>query len=346
MTSDLAQRYAGDANWLPCAYDRAADALVFAELPRERRRALVFLDPRFIAEAPRSPPIAAAELAADLPTGGGTPLHFIFHTGFCCSTLLARALDVPGVSMGVREPSVLVELANVWAERAQTEASVRALDVAMALLSRSATAGERQIIKPSNSANHIAAAMLDLRPDAKAILLYCDLGEFLRAIARRKLSGRVFVRQLFRQFGPTIPLSTRFSVADLLTQTDIQMAAHVWLMQMAYFEAMAEKFGPARVRTLSSRTLLARKAEALQRVGAFLGLEAAKTTWAAIAAGDVFVRHAKEKGLAYDAAARDAALSEAGAHYADEIEDAERWGRALAAQARAPLGLGDTLMSD
>ena len=38
--------------------------------------------------------------------------HFIFHSAFCCSTLLARAFDIEGQSIGLKEPTILTWRAN------------------------------------------------------------------------------------------------------------------------------------------------------------------------------------------------------------------------------------------
>jgi hypothetical protein len=70
-----------------------------------------------------SGPVPVDALPEDAITPHTAPLHFVFHTAFCCSTLLARALDVPGSSMGLKEPSVLVDFASVWLQRRQTQAT-------------------------------------------------------------------------------------------------------------------------------------------------------------------------------------------------------------------------------
>src|SRR5438552_3069742 len=105
-------RYVRNADWLPYWYAANDDMLVFAHLPREAQRRAVFLDPRFLARAQKSDPVPLAELPAAQIREQAGKMHFIFHTAFCCSTLLTRALDIPGVSMGVKEPSVLAAFAR------------------------------------------------------------------------------------------------------------------------------------------------------------------------------------------------------------------------------------------
>src|SRR5262245_22346461 len=68
--------YVRDAAWVPDAYDARHDTLVFAHLPRDAQRRAVFLDPRFIARAPKSAPAPVADLPAEAIDAAAGPLHF------------------------------------------------------------------------------------------------------------------------------------------------------------------------------------------------------------------------------------------------------------------------------
>ncbi|HTO40148.1 MAG TPA: hypothetical protein VL026_04170, partial [Rhizomicrobium sp.] len=39
-------------------------------------------------------------------------VNFIWHTAFCCSTLLSRCLDIPGANLALKEPQILILLAE------------------------------------------------------------------------------------------------------------------------------------------------------------------------------------------------------------------------------------------
>ena len=336
-------RYVQDADWLPYEYDVRADTLVFAHLPREAQRRAVFLDPRFLARAPKSDPAPLASLPTEAIREQNGKLHFIFHTAFCCSTLLTRALDVPGVSMGVKEPSVLVGFARHFGTGRRTPGALSALSTTLDLLSRPLTPGETQIIKPSNTTNHIIPTILHARPDAKALILYSSLDAFLRAVARRGLDGREFARLVFSQSALAIPLEDD-KLEDPFLQTDLQIAARAWLMQSAFITQVAERFGPDRVRTLNCDTMLASKANTLKRVADFFDLGLDSKTIADIADGPVFREHAKHPALAFDTAAYQAQHEEAGSRYFEEVNAVRAWARTLAQRTDAPLSLGDSLM--
>lgn len=335
--------YIQDAAWLPHDYDWRNDTLTFAHLPKATQRQAVFLDPRYIGRAQLSAPVPVDVLSGDAIREAAGPLHFIFHTAFCCSTLLARALDIPGVSMGIKEPSVLAAFADYWAGTRRAPGAFLALGATLDLLSRPHEPGETQIIKPSNVVNHIVPEMLNARPDAKAIVLYSSLDTFLRAITRRGTAGRGFARLIYQQFAPIIPIENGFTDIDNVLHTDLQIAAQAWLMQAAFLDSVARRFGPNVVRTLSSERLLADTTGALSAVGGFFDLALDRERATAIAAGRVFNEHAKEPGRPFNAAAFEAQYNETGAMYAEEIAGAKSWARDLAMRFNAPLTLGDTL---
>jgi hypothetical protein len=333
-----------DPAWVPYEYDVRRDALVFAHLPRDVQRRAVFLDPRFLAHAPKTDRIPVAGLPAKDVGAASGPLHFIFHTGFCCSTLLARALDIPGSAMGLKEPSVLASFAGYWSQTRRTAGAHEALRVTLDLLSRPLAPGETQIVKPSNVANHIIPQILRSRPDARALVLYSSLDAFLIAIARRGMDGRAFARAMFQQFSPVIPLDIGLSQDEAPLLTDLQAAAQAWLMQASFMDSIAKRFGPDRVRVLNGDTLLADKARVLAAIGDFFGIRLANRTWADIAQGPLFSEHAKEFGRPFDADAYRAQQRDAAHAHADELVRTGRWAKAIAARSGASLALQETLL--
>lgn len=335
--------YLRDPSWIPHFYDARTDTLVMARVPREAQRALTFLDPRFITRDMESPAAPISQLPAEQIHNDSGPLHFIFHTGFCCSTLLARALDIPGVSMGLKEPAVLACFADYWSKSRRTAGALEALTVTLNLLARPLTPGETQIVKPSTVANHIIPQLLHARPDAKAIVLFSSLDVFLRAIARRGLEGRIFARELFQQFAPVIPLDAGFDDDDAMIQTDLQIAAQAWLMQASFMDALAKRFGTKRVRVLNGDTLLANPMGTLCALGAFFNLNMTPEITRSIADGPVFQEHSKELGRPFNAEARQIQYEGAAANNREELRMTLAWARALATRCGAPLTLDETL---
>lgn len=327
-----------DPEWLPHTYDLQGTNLTFVHVPLEARSQLMFLsDEHFAGNFPKVD-FPAAAVSAD---AGATPapLHFIFHTSFCCSTLLARALDVPGVSVALREPDVLINVANRLI-RSEDQGNRQRLDLVLRLLERAPNPGETVIVKPTNFANRIADVALAMRPQARAVLLYSDVETFLRSLLKRGMWGRILGRKLFSQLSGWSPLNFGYGPAEIIEQTDVQIAALAWLMQIQHFDTIARAFGPERVMVLDSATLLAEPAAALGKVQALFGLGLSSDQVEAIATGPVFSRHSKFSDRGYGAEERKRDHEAVADANAEELSMVSQWIEAVAAQVGAPLRPG------
>lgn len=256
------------------------------------------------------------------------PIHFIFHSAFCCSTLLARALDVPGTAMGLKEPLILNDIAGWRLRGAPGPRVAEAMDHALRLMARPIEAGEASIVKPSNILNGLAPAIMQLRPHARALLLRAPLPVFLKSIAKKGMWGRLWVRDLMVKQIREHYIDLGFDQWDYPGLTDLQAAAVGWLAQQAGFAAIAKQM-PDRARTLDSETLLARPVEALTAIADLFGLCLTPAQIAAIVAGPAFATDSKS-GSAFSLAQRDGEYAAAAAAHTDEIEKVIVWAEAVA----------------
>lgn len=325
-----------DPLWFAHRYDPGHDAFQFRKLDREQHRAATFLTDEYLGPAAVTAVRRADVLAAEPVTA---PVHFIFHSAFCCSTLFARALDVPGVAMGLKEPVLLNDLVG-WQHRGGTAAAIApVLDAGLMLLSRPFGAGEAVVIKPSNVTNGLAPGMMSMRPEARALLLYAPLRVYLASIARKGMTGRLWVRDLLLKQVREGLHPFGFKGEDYLGQTDLQVAAMGWLAQHVLFARMAAEFGD-RVRTADSERMMSDPAVAVAALGALYGLALDAE---AIAAGPAFTRHSKfggEFGQAQRVGEQVVGLS----GHADEIEKVAIWAEAVAASAGVPMALPGALL--
>jgi len=222
--------------------------------------------------------------------------QYIFHSAFAASTLLTRALDKPGIALGLKEPEILNEFGE--ARRAGSLPD-DVLEVVMHLLARPFLAGEKVIIKPSNVANLLAPSLLELNSGSNAIFLYAPLARFLRSIADKGLWGRRWARRLYPVVSRDVRVDFGLSVGEQFELTDLQVAALAWLMQHAQAIALVEAF-PGRVRTLDSEVFLARRAETIAAAALHFGLALDERQSVEIAEGSAFATHSKEIGRAFD----------------------------------------------
>jgi len=332
---------AADPAWLAHRYDESRDEVHFLRLSRDGHRAVTFITDDYIdADSPR---LVLGRRDAVAAAGPAAPLHFIFHSAYCCSTVLARAVDVDGVAMGLKEPMILNDMVG-WRRRgAEPRALAAMLDDALTLLARPFSPGEAVVVKPSNILNGLAPAMLGLRPRSNALLLYAPLPDFLRSVARKGLWGRRWVRELF--IG-----QLRDGIVDLglgeqhyLDLTDLQVAAAGWLAQHDVFARLIGRFGAERVRALDSGTLMARPDEAMARLSDLFGLGLGDRAIGEILAGPAFTSHSKSNA-GFSASDRLAEQRDAAETHADEIEKVAIWAEAVAAAAGLSLKLEAPLL--
>lgn len=323
--------------WLAHRFDEQADAIRFVQVSRPDRARLAFLGEKDLADRP-----VLTAPRDGLPTAfASARLGYIFHSAYCCSTLLANALDIRGAASALKEPQILNDMVG-WRHRGAAPAAVgQMLDHSLHLLARPFEPGETVIIKPSNVVNGLASAMLSLRSDARAILLYAPLRSFVTSIARKGMWGRMWVRELLSRQLVDGLVDLGFEPRDYLLHTDLQAAAVGWLAQQQLFAALQAKW-PERIRTLNSETLVARPTEAMRAACDLFGLSVENEQVAAIVA-ESFSRDAKS-GATFTQGQREAERLAGEAVHAEEIDKVVIWAEAVAANVGMTLDLGGALM--
>lgn len=335
MTGTSVGDVTSDPNWIPHTYDVGGSSLTFVNVPPAKRAELMFLSDEHFAGNAEKATFAADAVASKLEGAERAPIHFIFHTSFCCSTLLARAVEVAGKSVVLREPDVLINVANRLI-RNDDPGNRQRLELVLRLLQRAPAPGEAVIVKPSNFANRLADLVLASRPDTRAVLLYSDLETLLRSLLKRGMFGRIFGRRLFTQLLGWSSLELGYPNEELLQLTDVQAIALAWLMQIAHFDAVSRAFGD-RVMVLDSAELLADPTAAVGRAQALFGLGLSADTVKSIASGPVFARHSKFSDRDYGTEDRRKDHESATQAHSDEIDMVVKWIEAVADKLGAPL---------
>ena len=320
-------------------YDPGHDAVHFLPVPRDRRRSAPFLtdDDLKIGDAP----LVVCRGEAVAAGAGAARLNFIFHSAYCCSTLLANAYDRPATAFSLKEPVLLNDLVG-WRHRGAPPSLLgEVLRDGLALMARPWTAGEVGVVKPSNVVNGLIPAMVGGRGEAGALLLHAPLRVYLGSIAGKGLWGRRWVRDLLMKQLADRTVDLGFEQADYFLQTDLQVAAVGWLAQHRLFAEIAGRW-PDRVRTLDSEVLLADPAAALAALDRLFGVADGDEGRAAVVAG-VFRRNAKT-GAAFTAQDRAAGQQSAAALHGEEIDKVLAWAGAVAANVGLEMDLPSPLL--
>lgn len=329
-----AAEIAADPAWLPHRIDVATRQVEFIRVPRATLAERGFL-------ADRNPPASERALVGwedlqgmQVPTG---QLHFIFHTAFCRSTLLVRALDAPGVAAGLNEPGIIASLVNAG------DAAAPLLNPLLALLARPHAPGEVMVVKPTNHANRLIPALLRARPDSRAILMSNDLPVFLRSVARKGLMGRNWGRKLFLELQGYAGMDFGMDPRESFAMTDMQAAGLAWLLNQRFFAlhlgGQVPGIAPERLRLLDGDRFDAAREETLAAVLDHFGAALPAGLPAMLAEGPVFAQHAKLGGdfAGDDTGGIDPRLEE-------EIGQVGQWVGLIAQQGGLDLPLPQTLL--
>ena len=327
-----------DGRWLAHRYDETNDAIQFRFVPRERQREMTFLTDSEIGDAPLAVYARTECLAEARKREFPTP-RFIFHSAYCCSTLLARAFDLPGVSFGLKEPQILNDVVGLQLRRGDARQVAAALDVALLLLARPLGEGELNVVKPSNLINPLIPLLTAMRPDVRGLLLHAPLDVFLGSVARKEIEGRAWVRELMWkliQMGQAERFG--FSSEDLYRQTDLQVAALGWLAQQGTFAEATQRHEG--YRTIDSETLMAQRVDCLAALGDLFefDLDAEK-----VGSGPAFHTHSKDRSH-YSPEERAQERERGKSVHAREIAMVITWSESVARHAGIPLTLPAPLL--
>jgi hypothetical protein len=337
--ADSLETLGQDQTWLPHRVDVRRGELGFVRLDREDHRRLTFLTDEYIGDETPRRTIALSQIGAVARAATPGRCHFLFHSAFCCSTLLARALDIPGTAMGLKEPAILMNLTDAALAGAPVG---DLLGPAIDLLSRPFADGEAVVIKPTNVVNPLIDPLLAARPDAMALLQYSPLPGFLRSVAQKGLFGRIWARRSAAILMRRPEFDPGYSAAERWEHSDLQVAALAWLQQQAQFARLVRTL-PGRVATLDSDTLLADPRAALGALTRLFQLDVSERELDAIASGPIFTRNAKRHAEPFDTERRAAEHARAESAYGEEIGMVVRWAEAVAAHVGVPMTLGGTL---
>ena len=246
--------------------------------------------------------------------------------------------------MGLSEPVILNDIVGI---RRRGEAEPRRIgeltDHALRMLARPWAQGEAVVVKPSNILNPLAAGMLTLRPDARAVLLHAPLETFLGSVARKGMWCRLWVRELLEGYLIDRAVDLGFEAKDYLRQTDLQVAAVGWLAQHALFHGLVARFG-GRIATLDSETLTELPEAVLGPVAQHFGLALNSAAAREIASGPIFRRHSKF-GTDFSPDDRRREQAEANASHGEEIAQVAEWARVVASAAGITMELPNAIAS-
>lgn len=315
-----------DARWFPHRLDMERRTVSFGRFDRDALARASFLDYR-IEDAAQGWAVLSFDdllgVADKIPPAAPT---FLFHTSYCCSTLLARALDHPGRVLALKEPEIIMGVSNAYrmAQSQQELDAIHKLRAALlSLIARPHQGDERVLIKPTNAANNLVALFAALK--LPMILLYGDLRGFLASVIKKGDPSKTIIRQIYRVYAMDRIGVSAIAQRDALALTDLQIAALVWRHQMEFFEEVLRAPENGNARSLDFRALLKSPAETLHAAGAHLGFDIARDDAQVVATGPLFSTDAKDSSRSYDAQTREAEERALLDEHVDALDLIENW---------------------
>lgn len=316
----------------PIDIDVDSGDFLFASVAAERIADAPFLDARLGVD----PATAQRVHWRALPTASRRPsASLLFHTAFCCSTLLARTLQAPPRVVALKEPACLSRLAG-----AALHAPPRQLDVPLAraldLLARPWMDGGRCVIKPTNQANNLLPDMLRLC-DGRALLLHSSLQDFVISCLKKLPAGERPLRWMAQQLIKDTRLQQRLGVPWDHPFHVVEACVLTWYAQIErYADALAADHGD-RLRSLDMQSLLADPLATVTACAKWLQLDLDATTLAERVQVE-FQRDAKHPERAYDAGRRADESRRIATEHAGLLDAVIGWAReVIAPLARVPL---------
>jgi hypothetical protein len=299
MAPNIAQLLASPDHYLHSFEE--ADA-VFVQMDRAAYRRSIFLDRRISCATDGSVQVPVADLTA--PAALAT--DWIFHVAHCGSTLLARALDELSDDIVLREPFALRQLA--------LSPDAARLKQTLALLSRRYADGGPTLIKANVPVNFLLEDIVADDTQARAVFLYCSLPDYLLAILRSD-NHRAWLRNVTGQLSDYL--------GDLLSLSDAQLGAALWIAQLSRFAKAIEQMPSAR--SLNAEVFFADPTEMLGAAAKFFGRNPDMRAIDALVSGPLFNTYSKNTAHAFDNAARLARRDRLVGQISGEIAEAERW---------------------
>jgi len=258
------------------------------------------------------------------------PPRFIFHTAFCSSTFLSRCLDVEGVTVGIREPQLLLDAAN--AKRLQWRSRTTKLEfkhmpgLALKLLQKHASATETLVIKPINSVNNIISELLQITGSAKSLMLYTDARNFALSTLRKREGGKQTVRSMFDLLRCDFPHLAGLQLTHTIHMTDLRVIMTLWRLQIEQAKQALQQFAPGnRMASVYGEELIRNPLQSIEAANRFLELGISSEQIRTIVSSGETAVDAKNRDKQFSFEKRQKQYEPLEHFYGDDLDDGLEW---------------------
>lgn len=273
-------------------------------------------------------------------------LNYIFHMAHGGSTLLSRALDVPGQDIVYREPAALRQLGVAAAEEqfGDTPPAIwqRVCKLSTALLAKTYRPAERVIIKANVPVNFIIPQLMAMNPHTRGIVLFATLEDYLLSILKSR-GHRDWLRNVVAEVGNAIDAELGLAAEERGKLPDAGAAAALWMTQIRLFARALQNY--THLKSLDGELFYSKPRLALGKANEFLRLRLKDTQLDRIANSALFTRYSKDPTQAFTNEQRLRNKNQLRREIADELALARDWVQERAQACPLPEHLPKPLMA-
>lgn len=304
-------------DWFPTSLDQEGN-VTFVQMTRDTFRQSAFHHEAVVRAGDQTLKIPMSELGALKPS---VPSHFILHTSFCGSTLLARYLqDLPRCFV-LREPRLLTQLSVL----PYTNSWLGWFTTSLNLLGRVYPSDAATIIKLHEFCNWMGGPILDRDPRTKMVFLYNPLRTHLLQTLKDERRTGIYKHVT----GYPMALVPALAAAIAGELSEAQCAATTWLLNAHLCGRLLARPDANRVLVMDGQCVISDPQRAVLSVAEHFGV-ADDDARAVLARLRPSTSHAKStRGKAYDAALLAADLASAERRCGEEVEAAIAWANQL-----------------
>jgi hypothetical protein len=265
-----------------------------------------------------------------------TIVHHIFHGAFCCSTQLTRYLEMLPHCFALREPAILTQLAvarqNYFAHRDHVDGGPKKqqwesnLCLCIKLLTRTYTAEDVVVIKPSDRCNSLGTELLKRDARSRILIISIKLRSYILGVLKRE-GRRSWIR--YRLKGWKADVQPYQALSEINENTaklhDAEASAYLWLINRLFWKELVASSESNRVRIIDGDEIALEPRKALPKVADLFGLQLSESLLDQMLESSVVGHYSKDTSRSYSIEDREEELAGAELHFGHEADRAVDW---------------------
>lgn len=248
---------------------------------------------------------------------------FIFHTAFCGSTLISRALELIYNSLPLREPDLLYSLLDLdCLKDIPSEVNKQWYERVLKILSRRFEQSQPALVKANDYANPIIESLLAYNSKFPVLFLFTPFSEFFAGCLRAE-SRQTWIANRYHLISPNLEKLFPDANLPLIADEDYsKMAAIIWSYNIKHFLKACENY-PTRIKTLNFNTFLDNPLQTLEACANWFNLSQRDDIHPTVEMSWLMNVYSKNPDYTYNLQTRNNDINNTLAKYSNELIEAE-----------------------